>query len=286
MNDNFTSNNRISRKRKVAIFIVISIILVMLAAVIFGLHIRSMQKRQKLNVSEYNVSTYNTEIGKKAIISSSVITQTVTGVEPFDENDEPGNDSSDTNDIVRSFDQITYNIENTLQLKNGTVEEKYYGGTLEIKAELPSTCTNFVKWDLASMLWAEDATLSEDGRVFTAKYSMSEENITVPGKQTLVVVAKVLGAPNELEVKPTFEVNIYGNTASEKVLVTNVKTVKVSATPKIDIYLVNMSSNAVFISKNEEIKKVYTYGLAFRVQGDSESKGVKGIEVPTRRFKF
>ena len=42
-----------------------------------------------------------------AKISSSQIIQTKTGTGPFDENDDPGNDSSEDNNIVRSFDQVT-----------------------------------------------------------------------------------------------------------------------------------------------------------------------------------
>ena len=44
-------------------------------------------------------------------ISSSQVIQTKTGTGPFDENDEPGNDSSEDNNIVRSFDQVTWTIE-------------------------------------------------------------------------------------------------------------------------------------------------------------------------------
>ena len=40
-----------------------------------------------------------------------------TGVGPFDDNDDPGNDSSEENNIVRSFDQITWTYELTFGLK-------------------------------------------------------------------------------------------------------------------------------------------------------------------------
>ena len=39
-----------------------------------------------------------------AKISSAVITQKKTGTAPFDTNNDPGNDESEENDIVRSFD--------------------------------------------------------------------------------------------------------------------------------------------------------------------------------------
>ena len=40
-----------------------------------------------------------------AKISSAIVTQTKTGTGPFDDNNDPGNDSSEDNDVVRSFDQ-------------------------------------------------------------------------------------------------------------------------------------------------------------------------------------
>ena len=55
-----------------------------------------------------------------AKISSAQIIQTKTGTGPWDENDEPGNDSSEENDIVRSFDQVTWTIENTMTITDGS----------------------------------------------------------------------------------------------------------------------------------------------------------------------
>ena len=53
---------------------------------------------------------------------TSVETKVQDGVGPFDENDEPGNDSGPDNGIVRSFDQITWTHKLTFGLKPGTTE--------------------------------------------------------------------------------------------------------------------------------------------------------------------
>ena len=50
-----------------------------------------------------NVSSRAITIGDKAIISSVAI-EAKTGTGPWDDDDEPGNDSSEDNNIVRSFD--------------------------------------------------------------------------------------------------------------------------------------------------------------------------------------
>ena len=67
-----------------------------------------------------------------------------TGVGPFDENDEPGNDSSENNNIVRSFDQITWTYELTFGLKPVTTETSLRGGVIEVEASLPTTLSNLV----------------------------------------------------------------------------------------------------------------------------------------------
>ena len=44
------------------------------------------------------------EVGKNSKITSATIIQRKTGTGPWDDNDDVGNDTSEDNDIVRSFD--------------------------------------------------------------------------------------------------------------------------------------------------------------------------------------
>ena len=64
-----------------------------------------------------------------ARISSAQIIQTKTGTAPFDLNDEAGNDSNENNNIIRSFDQISWTIENTMTLNDNNAEG-YMGGRI------------------------------------------------------------------------------------------------------------------------------------------------------------
>ena len=77
------------------------------------------------------------EVGKNSKITSATIIQRKTGTGPWDDNDDVGNDTSEDNDIVRSFDQVTYTVEYTMGLKDGATVENYKGGAIEVKAELP-----------------------------------------------------------------------------------------------------------------------------------------------------
>ena len=72
-----------------------------------------------------------------------------TGTGPFDLNDEPGNDSSSTNQIVRSFDSVTYRVTTGYTISD-TVEENIY---LYIKAQLPEECQGKIKWKDTANQW-------------------------------------------------------------------------------------------------------------------------------------
>ena len=149
-----------------------------------------------------------------AIITSAEVIQSKTGTGPWDSDDSPGNDSSDDNDIVRSFDQVTWTIENTMRVTDGS--SGYNGGTIFFEAKLPDTLSNGIaKWNTEAMAWIENANLSADGLTLTGSYKMEENTITIPGKQTLVFVANILGAPNGLEVAPIIKTWLNGNTESE-----------------------------------------------------------------------
>ena len=106
------------------------------------------------NNDTQTMAVINGDLGK---ITLTEIKSVKTGVGPFDDNDNPGNDSSEDNNIVRSFDQVTWTIEATMGLKTGTTETNLKGGVIEVEASLPEHLANLVEWDLDSMLWLEEA---------------------------------------------------------------------------------------------------------------------------------
>ncbi len=200
-------------------------------------NIKKLQTQNENNDIGKSILASDTILGEEAKISSAQIIERKTGIGPFDENDEAGNDSSESNNIVRSFDKITWTVECTMVLKDSSDQKSYRGGVVEVKAELPNTCSNVVKWDLTSMAWAQNATVSKDGRIFTAKYQMKTSEVTVPGKQTLGFCLDVLNAQHGLEISPKFTIGVLGNSDSEKYKIKNVDVVYVSAAPKYNIVL-------------------------------------------------
>lgn len=224
-----------------------------------------------------------------AYVSSVQIIQTKTGTGPWDDNDEPGNDSSEDNGIVRSFDQVTWTVENTMALKEGS-SNSYVGGEINFEATLPDELdSKQAKWDTASMSWITNAKLSSDGKTLTGKYKLTQEKITIPGKQTLVFVVKLYGVKNGTTFKPTIKTWLNGN--NEKYYATVIPDeVKVSAAPKYNVKITqngNLQIKTTLNYGNGDTKgRIYGYGIALQLYNTSVSKGLRGIEYATGDITF
>ena len=96
-----------------------------------------------------------------AVVSDATIISSKTGTGPFDSDDQPGNDSSENNNIVRSFDQVTWTVDLTMNSKDN---KAIAGSKINVEATLPATLANLVKWDLSSMSWIQNGQVSSDGR--------------------------------------------------------------------------------------------------------------------------
>ena len=264
-------------------------ILIALVIILIGIIMLSyLENPVKTNIASKKEAMTTEEIqniGRNGRISQAVIINRLTGTGPFDSDDTAGNDSTAENNIVRSFDQITWTIENTMQLKDET-SQALKGGRIQIKAELPENMGNVVKWDLDSMKWAEDATISPNGTILTASYSLNENEVTIPGKQNLVVVLKVLGAANGTEIQPTFTVTLVGSGEEQTV---QDSVVEVSAKPSYNVELKQNTElyKQIDLTENQTTGRVYGYFLGLQLHnGDNPDKGMKGIEFPKGNITF
>ena len=244
---------------------------------------------------ETEITEEDLEVGRNGYISSAQIIERATGTGPWDDDDEPGNDSSPDNDIVRSFDQVTWTVNLTTALKEGAQQASYTGGVVEFTASLPveyakTEFAPYMEWDLDSMGWIEDANLSDDGITLTGKYSLSETETTLPGAQTLVFVLKLYGVGNNSEFAPTFTFNLAGNEENEKqTLIDN--TITVSATGKYNIQLYDATSGlsnkaTVDYGLGETSGRMYGYAFTVQLYNDNESKGLKGVELSEGTISF
>ena len=226
-----------------------------------------------------------------AIITDVDLVGRNTGTGPFDDNDDPGNDSSDKNDIVRSFDQITWTLENTMAINN-TGDQYYTGGTIYFEASIPYELSGFAKWNTDSMKWIEDLEVLENGTIIKGSYTMSNADMTVPGKQSLIFVLDVLGASNGTQIQASFTTWLEGNSETNKKTYTD-DIITVSAAPAYNIELVKNSLNRETNmpdpndNENELYGKVFGYAAVLSMNNtNSETKGSKGIEYPSGDITF
>lgn len=254
--------------------------------------------KEKIRAVNSNITEEDLLIGQVGYVSSAHIIERKTGTGPFDDDNEPGNDMNAENNIVRSFDQITWTIENTLSLKDLQADTDYSGGVLQVKAEFPESLVGKVKWDLDSMIWAENAEII-DGRILVAEYSLSKDKTTIPGKQNIEFILKILGAPNGLQIVPTFTVNVAGNEENEKLSLIDDDPVTVSATPGLNISIeksirLNCKSyfdfstgdEALTANPNTVFGRMQGYGITLQLYNENVNKQLKGIEIPEGDITF
>ena len=286
-------NNKATQTRKIhkkQIFILIAIIILLLAITLILNFNKITEYKNNIIGTDELTKSENAQIGEKAIVTSAQEVKRITGTAPFDSNDEPGNDSSETNNIVRSFDEVRWTLDLTLGLKSGTTETSLTGGKINIKVDLPEDTADVVEWNLDSMSWIENGNVSEDGKTLTGSYTLPSTEITIPGKQTLEFVLKIEGIKNGTEIIPTFEFNLEGNNDNEKYTYVG-NTVKVSATAR---YNIELNSNTSKLSNkttldygNGDAKgRIYGYGFTVQLYNDNVEKGLKGLEYPEGEITF
>ena len=261
------------------------LVFVILAILCVSVVLANPKARQTiLNSISGNIENANES---NAVVSDATIISTKTGTGPFDSDDQPGNDSSENNNIVRSFDQVTWTVDLTMNSKDN---KAIAGSKINVEATLPDTLANLVKWDLTSMSWIQNGQVSSDGRTLTGSYTVADTETSSSAKQTLIFVLQVYGAGNGTEIIPTFNFNIDGNTDDEKVTTTAEK-VTVSAKGKYNIKFVrntNLSKRALDLNYDGQSIDGRVYGYAFILQlyNDSPSKGLKGVEYPKGDITF
>lgn len=237
------------------------------------------------------------------------VDKVIDGTTPFDENDDAGNDSGDSNGIVRSFDIINYTLKYTTALKDA--ESSGVDSTnVMVDFELPCDVKT-ATFNVDTMTWLldkkliyvySDGTQSEtyDSRksvvnqILTGRRLLvnNESGNTVPGTGTLAIGVNVNAAVTGDVIHPTFTIWMEGNAETEKKTL-DVST-KVSAAPKFDIEIKrngnanllgyynpeNKTATADYVNDGDLYGRLQYYTLSLRLQNDFAAKGMKGIEYP------
>ena len=241
-----------------------------------------------------------------AIVTSAEIIekQTTTGTAPFDSEEGDGNDTSAEDNIVRSFDQVTWTLNAIIGInrtEHGSADaqttDAFRGGKIYLEATLPESNKGQMHWDSDAMSWSiGTGVVSDDGLTFTASYQFNENEL-MPQSQKLVAVLQVDGAKNKTQIQPTFRLWMEGNETDETksdyeaVKITANTPVVVSAKPSYNIALVpNTSftnySTTVNFGSGDVDGSLYGYGIVLQLYNADTDKGLKGIEYPNGNITF
>lgn len=251
-----------------------------------------------------------------AAVSRLRLTDRITGTAPFDADNERGDDKDETNDIVRSYDTVTYDYEYTLT-PDSTMD--YYRRTrVGFRFELPYP-KDKVTFDAEKMGWVDHTpgyepkltTETIDGivtQVYTC-YRLLEptsQSPTVnPGTGSIGLSVAVKGAPHGYRFHPTvkawpaWDASNPTNTGTHKRAEDTPKDVTVSAKLSLNVRMVNYGnvdrgvfdfSSGAANAPNRTEGKVTGLGsgiaLVTEMRWPDRTKGLKGLEAPSGRITY
>lgn len=251
-----------------------------------------------------------------AAVSRLRLTDRITGTAPFDKDNERGDDKDENNDIVRSYDTVTYDYEYTLT-PDSTMD--YYRRTrVGFRFELPYP-QDRVTFDAEKMGWVDHTpgyepkltTETIDGivtQVYTC-YRLLEptsQSPTVnPGTGSIGLSVAVKGAPHGYRFHPTvkewtaWDASNPTNTGTHKRAVDTPKDVTVSAKLNLNVRMVDYGnvdrgvfdfSSGAANAPNKDEGKVTGLGsgiaLVTEMRWPDRTKGLKGLEAPSGRITY
>ncbi|UBS39147.1 cell surface protein [Bifidobacterium longum] len=251
-----------------------------------------------------------------AAVSRLRLADRITGTAPFDADNERGDDKDETNDIVRSYDTVTYDYEYTLT-PDSTMD--YYRRTrVGFRFELPYP-KDKVTFDAEKMGWVDHTpgyepkltTETIDGivtQVYTC-YRLLEptsQSPTVnPGTGSIGLSVAVKGAPHGYRFHPTvkawpaWDASNPTNTGTHKRAEDTPKDVTVSAKLNLNVRMVDYGnvdrgvfdfSSGAANAPNRTEGKVTGLGsgiaLVTEMRWPDRTKGLKGLEAPSGRITY
>lgn len=251
-----------------------------------------------------------------AAVSRLRLIDRITGTAPFDADNERGDDKDETNDIVRSYDTVTYDYEYTLT-PDSTMD--YYRRTrVGFRFELPYP-KDKVTFDTEKMGWVDhtpgyepklttetiDGTVTQVYTCYRLLEPTSQSPTVNPGTGSIGLSVAVKGAPHGYRFHPTvkawpaWDASNPTNTGTHKRAEDTPKDVTVSAKLNLNVRMVNYGnvdrgvfdfSSGAANAPNKDEGKVTGLGLGIalvtEMRWPDRTKGLKGLEAPSGRITY
>lgn len=251
-----------------------------------------------------------------AAVSRLRLIDRITGTAPFDADNGRGDDKDENNDIVRSYDTVTYDYEYTLT-PDSTMD--YYRRTrVGFRFELPYP-KDKVTFDAEKMGWVDHTpgyepklTTETINGIVTQVYTCyrlleptSQSPTVNPGTGSIGLSVAVKGAPHGYRFHPTvkawpaWDASNPTNTGTHKRAEDTPKDVTVSAKLNLNVRMVNYGnvdrgvfdfSSGAANAPNRTEGKVTGLGLGIalvtEMRWPDRTKGLKGLEAPSGRITY
>lgn len=251
-----------------------------------------------------------------AAVSRLRLIDRITGTAPFDADNERGDDKDENNDIVRSYDTVTYDYEYTLT-PDSTMD--YYRRTrVGVRFELPYP-KDRVTFDAEKMGWVDhtpgyepklttetiDGTVTQVYTCYRLLEPTSQSPTVNPGTGSIGLSVAVKGAPHGYRFHPTVKAwpawdrTNPMNTGTHKRAVDTPKDVTVSAKLSLNVRMVDYGnvdrgvfdfSSGAANAPNRTEGKVTGLGLGValvtEMRWPDRTKGLKGLEAPSGRITY
>lgn len=251
-----------------------------------------------------------------ATVSRLRLIDRITGTAPFDADNARGDDKDENNDIVRSYDTVTYDYEYTLT-PDSTMD--YYRRTrVGFRFELPYPADK-VTFDAEKMGWVDhtpgyepklttetiDGTVTQVYTCYRLLEPTSQSPTVNPGTGSIGLSVAVKGAPHGYRFHPTvkawpaWDASNPTNTGTHKRAEDTPKDVTVSAKLNLNVRMVNYGnvdrgvfdfSSGAANAPNKDEGKVTGLGsgiaLVTEMRWPDRTKGLKGLEAPSGRITY
>lgn len=251
-----------------------------------------------------------------AAVSRLRLIDRITGTAPFDRDNGRGDDKDKNNDIVRSYDTVTYDYEYTLT-PDSTMD--YYRRTrVGFRFELPYP-KDKVTFDAEKMGWVDhtpgyepklttetiNGTVTQVYTCYRLLEPTSQSPTVNPGTGSIGLSVAVKGAPHGYRFHPTvkawpaWDASNPTNTGTHKRAEDTPKDVTVSAKLNLNVRMVNYGnvdrgvfdfSSGAANAPNKDEGKVTGLGLGIalvtEMRWPDRTKGLKGLEAPSGRITY
>lgn len=251
-----------------------------------------------------------------AAVSRLRLIDRITGTAPFDKDNERGDDKDENNDIVRSYDTVTYDYEYTLT-PDSTMD--YYRRTrVGFRFELPYP-KDKVTFDAEKMGWVDhtpgyepklttetiDGTVTQVYTCYRLLEPTSQSPTVNPGTGSIGLSVAVKAAPHGYRFHPTvkawpaWDASNPTNTGTHKRAEDTPADVTVSAKLNLNVRMVNYGnvdrgvfdfSSGAANAPNRTEGKVTGLGsgiaLVTEMRWPDRTKGLKGLEAPSGRITY